>query len=416
MGRRRYPIAMNRALLASTLLASTLLACACEVPPPPSSSSVAGKSDGLDAVEAAPPWGGSEPSRWQPEAILANAATTALERHGDPDARVAIATHLVDSGVHPFGDGQSNASASLVYWSYPRPPVVAVSARVDGVDTIEIRLDRELPLHDDAIELVLPDGPSLQLDLRTDDHGDRLATTTESRALAASWLLVHPSGWNDAFPVRFEIPVVPVGALVATVPEHQRTLPDGEPIVDPVAAAAPEAAPGSVYRTLRDTSFPPGFINQAPFVSESVHGQVPSGNGLATAVGRAFTWMSVEPFKDLYVCLEGRQLDGESALGVPSGAGWHRIGDPGESLLNSLEGAPLLIAYGRGASVPPIAGGTHAYGLDRVAVFRHLQAGEAFSVPNGDFHWYASRATEACAQIWVHPCAFDPQSPTMTCE
>ncbi len=79
------------------------------------------------------PWGGSNASRWRPEAIIANAASSALnaawKRPGVADAVVAIPTKMIASSFFEFGDGQADAAPSFPWWTESRPQVVATLSR-----------------------------------------------------------------------------------------------------------------------------------------------------------------------------------------------------------------------------------------------------------------------------------------------
>jgi hypothetical protein len=196
------------------------------------------------------------------------------------------------------------------------------------------------------------------------------------------------------------------------LPAQLRRLPGGESVVDPVGAAGDRAA-----ATLRSSTFPEGFVNQEPFVTGELHAAFPQGSApRVTAVGGAATWVATAPFKNLYVCLDRRSPEAEARHGVPSGAGWHRIGDSGETILASLEDQPLLVGYAAGAALAPPAGGGHAYGLAHAATFALLQFGQALTAPQGDFHWYAvHHATDPCVQVWVHRCVPDASAPSMRC-
>src|SRR4051812_797682 len=78
---------------------------------------------------ATAPWGGSDASRWRPEAIMANAMSEALNdawaQTDVKDAIVAVPVKMLNSGFREFGDGQSNAAPSFEWWKQSRPPVLA---------------------------------------------------------------------------------------------------------------------------------------------------------------------------------------------------------------------------------------------------------------------------------------------------
>src|SRR5207247_819532 len=82
------------------------------------------------------PWGGTDPTRWRPEAIMANAASQALNeawsRTGVQDAIVAMPMHMLNSNFYEFGDGQANVAPSFEGWHESRPPVVATLLKMSG--------------------------------------------------------------------------------------------------------------------------------------------------------------------------------------------------------------------------------------------------------------------------------------------
>jgi hypothetical protein len=132
----------------------------------------------------------------------------------------------------------------------------------------------------------------------------------------------------------------------------------------------------------------------------------------------------IAPFKIMYTCFDRRQPDREASApdgGVASGGGWHRIGDPAETILNDLEPGPIPVAWATGnpaAGAAPPSGG-FAYGLTDLATFRWLRPGEAFVTSRGTdaqphYHWYFfPGAKPACTEEWVHPCV--PTGVTFAC-
>ncbi len=382
---------------------------------PTAGSGLGGKADGAGSgglpAELAP-WGGSDPARWTPEAILANAVTAELQR--DPGARVSVPVTLWKSPYAPYGDGQTNAAAAFVHWSGTRPPVVGTRHG----SRIEIRFDRTLPFAGDTFELWTPAGTWLQSVPSTRTAaGDWLIVLADPPAPIAERLVVSPRGWRDGFPLSFALPITSVGQLASSLPASLRQLPGGEPVVDPVGAAAAAEGATTVHDVLRSSSFPAGFINQHPFESSDLHAAFPQGSApRITAVGGAATWVAESPFKNMYVCLDRRSTAAEAQHAVPSGAGWHHVGDAGESILSSLEGSPLLVGHAAGAPLAPPQNGGLAYGLAHATTYALLQPGQAFTTPRGDFHWYAvHHATDPCVQIWVHRCAPDASAPSMAC-
>jgi len=391
-----------------SFLALLITACAASEDAAEVSDSSGGKADDTAGTRRLPAdlpaWGGSDAARWSPEAIVANAVTVELQR--DPSARVSIPAVLWTSHLAPFGDGQTNAAVSLASWRGTRPPVIGTRRGT----RVTVRFDRTLPISDDTFEVWT-------------QTGAWMTSVASTRTTEGDWMIaidepldrfvVSPRGWRDGFPLSFALPVTSVDALARTLPASQRTLPEGEPVVDPVGAAG-----DSAYATLRVSSFPAGFVNQTPYVSDDLHAAFPqSGAPRITAVGGASTWVAEAPFKNLYVCFDERSLGREAQYGVPSGAGWHHIGDAGESIVSSLEDSPVLVGHAAGAPAAPPSGGGFAYGLDRATTYALLQPGQAFTTPRGDFHWYAvHHAQHPCVQIWVHACAPDPDAPSMACD
>src|SRR5689334_7841675 len=75
------------------------------------------------------PWGGSDPTTWRPDAIIANASASALnEALATPDvvdATAAVPVRMKTFGFEEFGDGQVEAAPSFERWRSPSPPLIA---------------------------------------------------------------------------------------------------------------------------------------------------------------------------------------------------------------------------------------------------------------------------------------------------
>jgi hypothetical protein len=277
---------------------------------------------------------------------------------------------------------------------------------------VTIRFDRTLPISDGNFELWTQTGMWVRSVSSTrSSEGDWLIVVENLTAPLFDRMVVSPRGWRDGFPLSFDLPVTSVDELSRTLPPALRALPGGEPVVDPVGAAG-----ASAYATLRSSSFPTGFMNQTPYVTDSLHAAFPQvGAPRVTAVGGASTWVASAPFKNMYVCFEERAPQREAQYGVPSGAGWHHIGDAGESIVSSVADSALLVGYAATDRVAPPSGGQHAYGLDRATTYALLQPGQAFTTPRGAMHWYAvHQAGDPCVQIWVHRC--EPDGASMRCD
>lgn len=386
-----------------------------------------------EAGGALPPWGGADVSRWSGEAILANAVSRELNlafaQRGTRDATVAVALRVVPSDYRPFSDGQTNARASLAAWTQPRPPVLATLIRTaGGASHVTFRFDRALPY--DGTRFVLRVGATERaFEAPRDPSGDRVGSLPLSAAPGVEGaaldpvVFVKPAGWSDWFPLHFRMPVRDARAMVATLAPAQRAF-GGRTLPDPLRVSVQrEASPATTpYARLR--AMPPAAgYNAAPYRADSVHGQYPTHSGLQrTAVGGAWTWLTdapAAPMKLIYNCFDRRDAAAEE--GVPSGAGWHRIGDPAETLANTLEGAPILVGYATGSPAAPPSGAA-SYGLGDVATFRWLRPGEALLTTRGgddahaNYHWFAvHHDREVCAEVWVHPCVPRAGVPGFAC-
>lgn len=434
-------------LLLSLLM---LTACASEEPPvAPQSikafvpSLLQGKGDGLNPsliigaplklvpdAQSVMPWGGPTPGAWSPEARLANAASQEINRawahQGAVDVIVAIPLKLQESAIHPFGDGQSNAAASLNGWPHERPPLIGVLTLRSGLEPLlELRLDSRVPFEGSSLVLEFKDLQgqpyALTLGAQRDARGDLSGAWVLPSGLDWDQLLapqaakVRPLGWSDAFPLYFRHPARHVDRFMAELPAHHLELSLGRSLPDPESLGVEglAQAPSSSFERALAHTWGPGY-NSSPYLSQTVHGGV---EGRATSTSSAWSWVIGAPHstnKHVYLCLSARDEPQEAALGVPSGAGWHKIGDPAETLFNTLEDEPLLVAW---AIKSPGAPGGSPWGLEDVATFRLLQPLETFttasgasdsqlpSVANAQYHWYGVHQAEPiCVEILVHAC------------
>lgn len=408
-----------------------LAGCGTDVPgggptaAPPASTP--GKSDDVTGRRLALPrpgglpWGGDDPARWSPEAVLANAASEELTRAwtlGDVrDAIVAVPARIEDSALHPFGDGQSNAAVSLgPWWDQPSPPLVATWIdRREGGTELHVRLDGSLASTTASafdVEVLADGGQAMRLTAAAelDDDGHLRARTPLPRlgigsTATGTSVWIRPVTWRDGFWVTFAHPVRSVESLVESARPALRDFGAGRSLPDPESIGLASSRHDSVEGALVAHRFGPGY-NPQPYATDVVHGLFPDRARPRTATGGARTWLAeppAVPFKHLYVCFDGRLLGEETAHGVPTGAGWHRIGDAGESIVHSLEQVPLLTGFAGAAAAPSDRG--VAYGLGSSPSFRALWPGEALVTPRGALHWYAiPSASSACVEIWVHPC------------
>jgi hypothetical protein len=383
---------------------------------------------GGTGAEAA--WGGSDASRWRPEAMLANATSEALNRGwalpNAKDVLVAVPVRMFSSPFSEFGDGQLNAVAERGAWpTKERPAVVATLVHFTNAPSkLLLRLDRTLPTNVTTVEVVyfannqrkLVDVPVARTS-SSDLEGEWLVPDEVgfSSLVSSAAIALHPKGWGDWFPIGFRAGVRPIAELRASGVRFG----DGKPVIDREAISVQrEATPiQTPFQRLASHAFAVPYNNGqrggvVPFNPQDIHARFPFNGGMVvTGVGQGFTWVADERpsgFKVMYTCFEGRNPSSEASApqgGVASGGGWHYIGDAAETILNDLEGGPLVVGA---ASTNPfwpagLPSGGFAYGLSDVAVVRWLYPGEAFVTPRGpglvddgrggqilqdNFHWY----------------------------
>ncbi len=174
-----------------------------------------------------------------------------------------------------------------------------------------------------------------------------------------------------------------------------------------------------------------------PYMPLIIHGRFPTDQGdLLTSTGMGWTWVfdGESDYKTIYTCFDRRQKDKEALANhgtgsifnegrsVVSGAGWHRIGDSQETIVNSLENVPIVVSAGfslpteRFQHLKPYPHENYSYGLSDVAVARFLFPGEGFVTYEvggfdgsedkpelNNFHWYfIDHSQEVCTEEWIH--------------
>lgn len=407
---------------------------ACYTPAEPNLEADLGKADTLRASAPllpqpnAAPWGGEDSKQWTPESVIANAVSTELnEQWADDevvDVIVATPIKMQGSDLHPYGDGQSNAAPIFPYWEHSKPPVIAtLSVHADGSETMGIRFHPSLTISDNQVQLeIASDTAHLAVPLQgqVDGAGGLVVHWTPTQSLrdqeSPPLLWVRPQGWDAGFPLHFYIPTTDVDAIVDTMHPSDRDFGQGRSLPDPEGIKSTNTL-SSFDNAMTEHRFGLGY-NQEAFHSSNVHGEFPRHDS-TSAVGQSWAWVAQAPsvpFKHVYLCFEGRRPDLESLSGAPSGSGYHHIGDPAETLANTLESSPFLVSWA--AEQPTtgtvFAGYTAAYGLDTVTTSRLLWPKEALVTSHGGtgpfasrptYHWYAfHQAAPVCAEIWVHDC------------
>ena len=406
------------------------------------------------------PWGGADPAKWRPEAVLANAVSEALNdgwaMTGAREVLVAFPLKMYKGSVRPYGDGQTNSSFTFGQtWTAKQPPLVATLVRtVDGNTHLKFRFHRSLIFGQDGIRLeYMRDGQTLQKvlnGLKKTGQGDYEVEWLPTGSETPQWgdlfqnhvAFVQGLGWTDWFPIDFRDVVRTKEQLLAVVSEARRNLGPGT-LLDPEKISVQG-------QTGTDTPFDkmgsPAFASElqsTKYFPIGIHNtySLQGVGDVITAVGNGTTVViphkagAPSPFKLAYICFNERNHQAEGLSGAPSGGGWHEIGDPAETVLNTLERAPVVFGYANGIPMSFAPGGSAqnpkwSYGLSDVAVIRKLQPGQALITAAGpttwseytpndsagdwhlrathgdagrNYHWFIfDQSHEVCAVEWVH--------------
>jgi len=281
---------------------------------------------------------------------------------------ISIPAILQKSSYHPFGDGQSNAKLSLgTSWTQSDFPVIGAQKTESGKSV------RKYIFH-----------PSLNI------------TDYQEISVGNGWYKVQPKGWKDSFYFSFETSTLSLDDFLKGIPPKYRTFSKNR--IAPNIAKVAKGAGVDGFKNLGE-----GY-NSESWYADSVHGRFPDANGAQTALGGVLTWGIVDkqfgPFKNLYTCFEARNIAQEKVTGIPSGAGWHLIGDAAETVLNNLENSRIPVAVGRTHSFTQAA-----YGMTESITATWLQTDEVLVSESGTFHWYLNPyESPVCTEIWVHNC------------
>jgi hypothetical protein len=356
----------------------------------------------------------------------------------------------------PYGDGQTNALATFgQFWNQKRPPLVVILAILKtGGSALKFKFHGSLVFTEPSVEVAyLKNGtPHFKKFgiLSKNSDGDYEAVWQPNNDEAPIWgsmfqnnvAFVRLGGWNDWFPVDFRNVVIPNQQLLNQVPPSLRVLGKGS-LLDPERVSVQgQATSAFPFQKMGDPLFGSDieatkyFPVQPPGIHNSYY--TDDGKVITTAVNNGATVVipsrsmnppGIAPFKMAYICFEPRNERAESVAGVPSGGGWHEIGDPAETVINSLENAPVVFGYANGQTSANPPSGNFAYGLTDVAVIRKIFPGTAIVTSAGpttlqegyspnrgrgpaegrNYHWFIFNHTSpVCAMEWVHNCVPNP--------
>lgn len=305
----------------------------------------------------------------KPLSLEAKLYNLLLEYKQQGDVVLSFPANINKSHFNPFGDGQTNSKMTMGdHWD--KNDFIAVGMQMHT----ESGLERKYLFHDS---------------LNVKKYSEKKISDYE--------FYVSPEGWGDGFVFSFHAGVLNVLDLENGVPDKFRKFSNNR-----LAPNLLKLQKGKAYESLSKGNLGEGF-NKEPWYADNVHARFPDAKGEVTAVGGVYTWGIVDatfgPFKMLQTCFEPRNKNKEIEFGVPSGAGWHHIGDPAETILNNLENdsLPVALAWSHGQK--------SAYGLKDVVVATWLKTDQAFVVIKGQAHWYANPYEKpVCTEIWVHKC------------
>jgi hypothetical protein len=406
------------------------------------------------------PWGGKNPKLWRPEAILANAASLWLNTGWNlsevAEVLVSVPVKMIPTNERVYGDGQTNASLGFgPNWNEDHPQLVATLVKYKSGDR------RVILSFSPALKIATPkvkvtsfvtdtSGKSLRkdetLDIKKQD-GQTLAGWIVPKEVRFGDLensrvfWVRPDGWDSAFPVDFRVAVYSNQKL-SEAAKGAKTA--GLNPLDPMEVRTRSQKQNeNPQTTLLNTTYGPQWVKNEQgrneLRNESIHGAIhPGGKEIKTAVGGGLTWLvdhgANSTFKNLYTCFDPRNFQKESRYGVPSGGGWHEIGDAAETIINDVESGPVTVGFATGLPWPtPPDSAKFAWGLSDVATMRLLVPGEGIVTSAGDqtwkedeafrqkgdssqrgkessgggrnYHWFFFTGTEpTCTQEWVHNC------------
>jgi hypothetical protein len=430
---RRQNIMFNRQvpILAILLVVLAFVVCGARIPPV------------LPTQTKGTAWGGSDTNRWRPESIIANAASVLLnagwQTSNVTDVIVSMPVEMRSSDHHVYCDGQTNAATSFGSWGEKKPPVAAVLLHYQNKPaTIVFQFHKSLPFSGEFE--VYGDNKQLLVSMKSDKKMDQWIAVwidvpnslgLSKHPLSQLSLLVKLKGWKDWFPIRFFMAIHSTDTMVKSLPEAARKFSDNIEVIDHegVSAQKPGSSQNPFDRLIAKTNNNQftSFYNTQPYTPLNIHAEYPEYDGrkTVTAVGMGWTWLVKNPVpplsKILYTCFDKRQIDKESEFGVPSGGGWHKIGDPAETIFNDLEAAPVVVGHATSNPYPwPLLGtGSFSYGLHDAIAIRWLHPGEAFvtrrgktwsnnngvQVDQSNFHWFMFQYDRpVCTEEWVHQC------------
>ncbi|MBK7890322.1 MAG: hypothetical protein IPJ84_05570 [Bdellovibrionales bacterium] len=378
----------------------------------------------LPTAQSEQPWGGKDTKNWRPEAILANAASLWLNQGWKSpdiaDVLVSVPVKMIFTNERVYGDGQTNASLHFGDgWKTNHPQLIATLLKFkSGSRKVIFSFSTSVKIGTAKFKLTYfredPSGNSTRKDetfeIKNQQAEWNVPTDTRFGDLEKSRLIwIRPQGWDSSFPIDFRMDIRTNKTLVGNA-GNARTA--GRNPMDPLAVFSESKKTGQHAQTiLLNSAFGPEWVKNDKGTNElrneSIHGEIHvDGKEVKTGVGGGLTWLvdrgAGSTFKNLYTCFDPRNFNEESKMGVPSGGGWHEIGDAAETIINDLEigAVPVGFATGLPWATPPDQT-KFPWGLSDVVTLRLLMPGEAVVTPAGDRTWEEDRPAREVSEF--HP-------------
>lgn len=152
------------------------------------------------------------------------------------------------------------------------------------------------------------------------------------------------------FTIDLNMPVTDHTSFMGSVPQQQRTFTNGQSLYDPenLDTTCGTLSPFDCLMKRSPLNSQAWQNLGRPYFADNLHGRfpTPSGQYVTVSVANLSTWVAVppqSPLKTVYSCWSPRNLQQEKQYGVPSGAGWHLIGDPAETIFNNVRSGEMLV-------------------------------------------------------------------------
>lgn len=360
------------------------------------------------------------------------------------DGVASVPLNLRTSHIKPFGDGQTNSSVAWPGWPLGASTVPFIASLGLESTTQQPVLLVELSMQ--YVEMMFQAKPenidaSLEGDaaavfrLKKVDGVYRallvaqaLLDATKQPSLWQAEIGVLPSAvqWNlndysrlkikfgnngqfdeRFFPMLFRFPAQSIAEAKKTIPTNHSRFSDGRTVYDsPLSDNVTNTS-----QALHEWNASSQKANFFPS-NGGVHdrfAETPTSTEVKTATGGVDTYVLKENLSGtevLYVCFDARNTAAEQTLGVPSGAGWHMIGDPtrAETIINNIEKTGIFAGWG--VRTPHPFTEPAPFDAKDIANFRVLRHGENFTTIQNHFHWYAVDATKkVCVSLLKHGCS-----------